>query len=125
MVAGFHAAFGLPRQAMPSARVAEDVRQLRRALLEEETQELNDAMDAGDLAAIADALADIAYVVFGTAVTYGIDLDPVLAEVHRSNLSKLGPDGKPQVDEAGKVVKSSTYIRPDVPSVLARQRPLP
>ncbi|HEX6472638.1 MAG TPA: hypothetical protein VF069_26340 [Streptosporangiaceae bacterium] len=125
LVARFHDAFGLPRHAMPSAQVAEEVKKQRRALLAEETQELDDAMDAGDLVAIADALADIAYVIHGTAVTYGIDLDPVFTEVHRSNMSKLGPDGRPKVDAAGKVIKSSNYIRPDIPAVLARQQPLP
>ena len=124
-VARFHAVFGLPRHPLPSTDVAEDVRRLRRRLLEEETRELDDAMDAGDLVAIADALADIAYVIHGTAVTYGIDLDPVLAEVHRSNMSKLGPDGRPRVDETGKVIKSPAYVRPDIPAVLAAQRPLP
>jgi predicted HAD superfamily Cof-like phosphohydrolase len=124
-VSRFHAAFGLPRQAMPSIDVDEDVKKLRVALLEEESRELVEAMEAGDLVAIADALADIAYVVHGTAATFGIDLDPVLAEVHRSNMSKLTEDGLPLVDAAGKVIKSDRYFRPDVAAVLAKQRPLP
>ncbi|MFD0856890.1 MazG nucleotide pyrophosphohydrolase domain-containing protein [Actinomadura adrarensis] len=125
LVSRFHAAFGLPRQQRPSTHVDEDVKKLRRALLEEETRELDEAMDADDLVAIADALGDIVYVALGTAVTYGIDLDAVLAEVHRSNMSKLGPEGRPLLDKAGKVIKSDQYFRPNIADVLARQKPLP
>ena len=63
-------------------------------------------------------LADIAYVVYGTALTYGIDLDSALREVHRSNMSKLGNDGKPLIRDDGKVLKSERYFPPDIASVL-------
>src|SRR5262245_52918208 len=88
-VGQFHEAFGLPRRSMPGTDVDEDVKKLRFALLEEEVSEYFEAAEAGDVVKIADALADIVYVAYGTAVTYGIDLDAVLAEVHRSNMSKL------------------------------------
>jgi predicted HAD superfamily Cof-like phosphohydrolase len=98
--------------------VDKSLAKLRAALLQEEVGEFVTAAEKGDLAAIADALADIAYVVYGTALTYGIDLDPVLREVHRSNMSKLGRDGKPLMREDGKVLKSDRYFPPDIASVL-------
>ncbi len=124
-VAAFHAAFGLPRQNVPTRDVPTDLAALRVRLLAEETREFADAVEAGDLTALADALADVVYVAYGSAVTYGIDLDAVLAEVHRSNMSKLDVDGRPLLREDGKVLKSSRYTPPDVAAVLCRQQPLP
>jgi predicted HAD superfamily Cof-like phosphohydrolase len=121
----FHEAFDLPRQSSPNAGIDESLARLRIALLEEEVGELIEAVAASDLTAIADALADIVYVAYGTAVTYGIDLDMVLAEVHRSNMSKIGKDGQPLIRDDGKVIKSDQYSPPDIASVLERQRPLP
>ena len=93
----------------PSADVDKSLAKLRVALLQEEVGEFITASEKGDLVAIADALADIAYVVYGTALTYGIDLDSALREVHRSNMSKLGNDGKPLIRDDGKVLKSERY----------------
>lgn len=124
-VAAFHKAFGLPRRATPSADIPEVLAELRVRLLAEEVKEFAEASAAHDLTAMADALADIAYVVYGTAVTYGIDLDAVLAEVHRSNMSKLGHDGRPILRVDGKVLKSARYTPPDVAGVLTEQLPLP
>ena len=102
----------------PSADVDKSLAKLRVALLQEEVGEFITASEKGDLVAIADALADIAYVVYGTALTYGIDLDSALREVHRSNMSKLGNDGKPLIRDDGKVLKSVRYFPPDIASVL-------
>jgi predicted HAD superfamily Cof-like phosphohydrolase len=102
----------------PSADVDKSLAKLRVALLQEEVGEFITASEKGDLVAIADALADIAYVVYGTALTYGIDLDSALREVHRSNMSKLGNDGKPLIRDDGKVLKSERYFPPDMASVL-------
>jgi predicted HAD superfamily Cof-like phosphohydrolase len=121
----FHEAFDLPRQASPNVGIDEPLARLRIALLEEEVGEFAEAVAAADLVAIADAVADIVYVAYGTAVTYGIDLDAVLGEVHRSNMSKLGKDGRPLIREDGKVVKSDQYVPPDIARVLQIQRPLP
>lgn len=121
----FHAAFGLPRQAMPNVEIAGPLAKLRIALLEEEVGEFVDAVSESDLTAIADALADIVCVVYGTAVTYGIDLDQVMAEVHRSNMSKLDGNGRPLLREDGKVIKSEQYFPPNVAGVLKLQSPLP
>jgi predicted HAD superfamily Cof-like phosphohydrolase len=117
-VAEFHRAFNLPMRQSPSADVDKPLAQLRVALLREEVEEFITASEQGDLIGIADALADIAYVVYGTALTYGIDLDSVLREVHRSNMSKLDHDGKPLIREDGKVLKSERYFPPDIASAL-------
>ena len=120
----FHEAFGLQRQALPSADVPASLASLRLGLIDEEVGELHDAVGRGDIVAIADALADIAYVVHGAAISYGIDLDAVIREVHRANLSKLDEAGLPVLREDGKVLKSTRYTPPDVAAVLATQDPL-
>lgn len=120
-VAEFHTAFDLPQQAQPSINVEESLEKLRISLLEEEVGELIIAVHARDLTGIADALADITYVTYGTALTYGIDLDLVLGEVHRSNMSKLDRNGKPILRADGKVVKSERYFSPNISAVLQSQ----
>ena len=125
-VLAFHLAFGLPRQAMPNVdEVTRELADLRVRLQREETEELAEAAERRDLVAIADALADLVYVAYGSAITYGIDLDAVLSEVHRSNMSKLDADGRPLLREDGKVLKSRWYSPPDVQGVLTQQLPLP
>jgi predicted HAD superfamily Cof-like phosphohydrolase len=105
----------------PSTEIDKSLARLRIALLEEEVSEFVTASEQGDLIGIADALADIVYVVYGTALTYGIDLGPVLQEVHRSNMSKLTSDGKPLIRDDGKVLKSEQYFPPDIASALGLQ----
>jgi predicted HAD superfamily Cof-like phosphohydrolase len=116
MVRQFHEAFGLGIAPKPDPRP--ETWQLRIALLREEFSEYVAAAEAGDLVAVADALADMVYVIYGTACEYGIPLDDVIAEVHRSNMSKLGADGKPVLREDGKVLKGPAYSPPDVAAVL-------
>ncbi|MGH3719465.1 MAG: hypothetical protein ACRDRI_11635 [Pseudonocardiaceae bacterium] len=123
-VAEFHAAFDLPRRATPSIEIGDLLAKLRGALLEEECGEFLSAIEARDLVAIADALADVVYVAYGTAVTYGIDLDLILSEVHRANMSKLDDSGKPIKRADGKVLKSQWYTPPDVKAMLQNQSPL-
>ena len=110
----FHLAFGLPVRSAPDVGVGLDQTALRLALIEEEVGELRTAALAGDLIGIADALADIVYVAYGSAHVYGIDLDAVLDEVHDSNMTKLGPDGRPLHRADGKVIKGPDYRPPDV-----------
>jgi predicted HAD superfamily Cof-like phosphohydrolase/ADP-ribose pyrophosphatase YjhB (NUDIX family) len=124
-VAAFHEAFDLPRQESPNVDIDASLAALRVALVEEEVGELVQAVAEHDLTAIADALADIVYVAYGTALTYGVDLDSVLAEVHRANMSKLGTDGRPVRREDGKVLKSDRYTPPDVTAVLGLPRRSP
>jgi len=120
-VSEFHCAFNLPVRETPGAEIDESLARLRIVLLEEEVDEFMAASEKRDLVGIADALADIVYVVYGTALTYGIDLNAVLHEVHRSNMSKLGSDGKPILRDDGKVIKSGQYFRPDIAAVLSQQ----
>jgi predicted HAD superfamily Cof-like phosphohydrolase len=123
-VAEFHGAFNLPMRQLPSTEIDYSLARLRVDLLEEEVGEFVTASEKEDLIGITDALADIVYVVYGTALTYGIDLDAALWEVHRSNMSKLGSDGTPLIRSDGKVLKSEHYFPPDIAAVLSRQAPL-
>lgn len=120
-VAEFHAAFGLPASELPTSDIDPRLASLRIALLEEEAGEFVIAAEKGDLVGIADALADVVYVAYGTALTYGIDLDAMLREVHRSNMSKLGADGQPVVRDDGKVMKSDRYFPPAIGALLDAQ----
>lgn len=117
-VGDFHRIFELPVASEPSAAVSASQAELRQALIDEETSELRDAVADTDIVAIADALADIVYVAYGTACVYGIDLDAVLDEVHASNMTKLGADGRPVRRADGKVLKGPGYRRPDIATVL-------
>jgi len=87
---------------------------LRCDLIKEELNELEQAMKDKDLKEVADALADILYVTYGAGCAYGIDLDKCFKEVQRSNMSKLGEDGKPIFNEKGKVMKGPNYIEPNL-----------
>lgn len=91
---------------------------LRQDLLQEEVDELRDAFLDGDVVAIADAVADILYVTYGTADVCGIDADAVFAEVHRSNMTKVQPDGSVLRRADGKILKPKTYSPPDIMGVL-------
>jgi len=119
-VGDFHRSYGLPVRDEPTADVGDDQVELRLALIEEEVGELAEAARAGDLVGVADALADIVYVAYGTAHVYGIDLDAVLDEVHSSNMTKLGADGRPIRRADGKVLKGPSYRPPDIAAVLGR-----
>lgn len=91
---------------------------LRLDLINEEVRELEVALANENLVDIADALTDILYVVYGAGHAFGIDLDACFAEVHRSNMSKLGPNGEPLYREDGKVLKGPDYFDPDLESIL-------
>ena len=87
---------------------------LRYDLIKEELSELQNAIKTKDLKEIADALTDILYVTYGAGHAYGIDLDKCFKEVQKSNMSKLGEDGKPIYNEKGKVMKGSKYFEPNL-----------
>jgi predicted HAD superfamily Cof-like phosphohydrolase len=119
LVHEFHTAFGLLSQEIPGVAAVDDVlAELRVNLLEEEVGEFREASESRNLVKIADAIADILYVAYGAAVTYGIDANAILLEVHRSNMSKLGEDGRPILRADGKVIKSDRYTPPDIDMVL-------
>ena len=88
--------------------------QLRYELIKEELEELNQAIKDKDIKEVADALTDILYVTYGAGHAFGIDLDKCFNEVQLSNMSKLGPDGKPIYNENGKVMKGPNYFKPDL-----------
>jgi predicted HAD superfamily Cof-like phosphohydrolase len=112
----FHEAFGQHIGEKPEFP-DEDERKLRVKLLREEFREYLDGESFENLVEVADALADIIYIACGTAVSYGIPLDDVFAEVHRSNMAKL-VDGKPIYREDGKVLKPEGWMPPDIKGVL-------
>ena len=97
----------------------EGIQKLRLDLIEEELDELQYGIDNKSLVEVADALTDLLYVVYGAGHAFGIDLDDCFHEVHRSNLSMLGPDFKPIKREDGKVLKPDTFSPPDLKTVLA------
>ena len=92
----------------------EKTNKLRIDLIKEELEELTKAMDEKDLLEVADALTDILYVTYGAGHAFGINLDKCFEEVQSSNMSKLGEDGKPIYNEAGKVMKGPNYFKPDL-----------
>jgi len=87
---------------------------LRLDLIEEEVQELRDGLGKKSMLEVADALTDILYVVYGAGHAFGIDLDDCFHEVHRSNMTKLGEDGRPMYRDDGKVMKGPNYEEPDL-----------
>jgi len=113
----FMNAFGqevLTEPTCPSPELAK----LRLELIREEVEELNVGIEGMDIVEIADALTDILYVVYGAGHAFGIDLDECFHEVHRSNMSKLGEDGKPIYREDGKVLKGPNYFHPNLKDIL-------
>ena len=117
LVEDFMEAMGQEVNAVPSFP-EEEIQRLRLDLIEEELDELHYAIDNKDMVEIADALGDLLYVVYGAGHAFGIDLDECFKEIHASNMSKLGPDGKPIKREDGKVLKPDTYFPPDLKSIL-------
>ncbi|GBL39500.1 hypothetical protein EMGBD2_07580 [Nitrospirota bacterium] len=116
MVDAFHRAFDIFVSASPTV-VDGRTRELRVKLIQEEFDELKEAMESGDLPSIAKEMADLLYVVYGTAVSYGIDMDPVFREVHRSNMSKVGGYKR----EDGKWIKPASYSPARIQPILAEQ----
>ena len=95
-----------------------NTRELRLELIQEELEELSDAVADRDMIQIADALTDLLYVVYGAGHSFGLDLDECFEEVHRSNMSKLGENGRPIHREDGKVMKGPGYFEPDLEGIL-------
>ena len=93
---------------------SENINNLRINLIEEELNEFKEAVKKKDLKEAADALTDILYVTYGAGHAFGINLDKCFEEVQKSNMSKLGSDGKPIYNENGKVMKGPNYFKPDL-----------
>ncbi len=112
-VGTFMKTFGQEVKTEPSLST-EKINKLRIDLIKEELEELTKAMDNKDLLEVADALTDILYVTYGAGHAFGIDLDKCFEEVQNSNMSKLGENGKPIYNDAGKVMKGPNYFKPDL-----------
>ena len=90
------------------------INDLRLSLIQEELDELSKAIQENDILEVADALTDILYVTYGAGHAFGINLDRCFEEVQKSNMSKLGKDGKPIYNEQGKVMKGPNYFKPNL-----------
>lgn len=93
---------------------------LRQRLLQEEVLELHEAWSDHDIVEVADAITDCLYILFGTAIEFGLQdkLVALFNEVHGSNMSKLGEDGKVLYREDGKVLKGPEYYKPNLKKIL-------
>jgi predicted HAD superfamily Cof-like phosphohydrolase len=105
--------FGQEVKSEPSFS-SEKINDLRYNLIKEELAEFKEAIDKKDLLEAADALTDLLYVTYGAGHAFGINLDDCFNEVQNSNMSKLGTDGKPIYNDAGKVMKGPNYFKPDL-----------
>ncbi|UZH54615.1 nucleoside triphosphate pyrophosphohydrolase family protein [Salinimicrobium tongyeongense] len=116
----FHEAFGLGVKQQPTAILEQGKPQLRYELMKEENEEYLVAAQKGDLPEIADALGDMLYILCGTILEHGLQhkISEVFDEIQRSNMSKLGEDGKPIYREDGKVLKGPKYFRPNFDKIL-------
>lgn len=134
MVREFHEAFNHPVSNRPTlspeGQNAAELHDLRVKLIQEELDELKEGLATNNIVEVADAISDLLYVVIGAGIVYGIPMETVFDEVHRSNMTKLGPDGKPLLNgvncpldparPVGKVVKGPNYTPPNVGAVLGR-----
>lgn len=116
----FHSAFGLGIKNTPTAQLGEAKNLLRYKLMREENEEYLEAANNGDLVEIADALGDMLYILCGTIIEHGMQhkIEAVFEEIQRSNMSKLGADGKPIYREDGKVLKGPNYFKPNIEAIL-------
>lgn len=116
----FHESFGLGVGQAPKASLGEAVNMLRYNLMKEENEEYLEAVQNNDLTEVADALGDMLYILCGTIISHGLQhkITEVFEEIQRSNMSKLGHDGKPIYREDGKVMKGPNYFKPDFRVIL-------
>lgn len=122
MVGQFMTAFG--QEVRTEAKMPTvNLQALRYDLIKEELQEFWEATCKDDLVGVADALTDLLYVVYGAGHAYGINLDTCFTEVHASNMSKLGEDGKPIYREDGKVLKGPNFFEPELEEIVFGPNP--
>jgi predicted HAD superfamily Cof-like phosphohydrolase len=119
MVEEFHIAFDQKDVKIPTVGSLKQGK-LRYELLSEETEEYIDAVRESNLVEIADALGDQLYIIYGTILKHGLQnkIEAVFKEIHRSNMSKLGADGKPIYREDGKILKGPEYFKPNIKKIL-------
>ncbi len=118
----FHDTYGLDRKEKPTAQLPQKKNLLRYSLMREENEEYLEAANAGDLVEVADALGDMLYILCGTIIEHGMQhkIEEVFNEIQRSNMSKLGEDGKPIYREDGKVLKGPNYFKPNIKAILEK-----
>ncbi len=116
----FHTAFGLGVNNKPTAQLDIKKNLLRYELMREENEEYLEAANNHDLVEVADALGDMLYILCGTIIEHGMQhkIEEVFNEIQRSNMSKLGADGKPIYREDGKVLKGPNYFKPNIQKIL-------
>lgn len=115
----FHEATGLKvADGLDVQASSEDLIELRIDLIEEEAKETRRALRKRHSVKIADGLADLIYVTIGAALTFGIPLERVFEEVHRSNMTKIGPDGQVRRREDGKILKPDTFEEPQLVGIM-------
>lgn len=117
----FHDSFGLGVLQEPKANLGDEKNRLRFNLMDEENKEYLEAARNGDLIEVADALGDMLYILCGTILEHGMQykIEEVFNEIQRSNMSKLGADGKPIYREDGKVLKGPNYFKPNIEGILS------
>ncbi|CAZ96965.1 nucleoside triphosphate pyrophosphohydrolase family protein [Zobellia galactanivorans] len=116
----FHTSFGLGVSKTMRADLGEKKNLLRFNLMDEENKEYLEAANDNDLVEVADALGDMLYILCGTIIEHGMQhkIEEVFNEIQRSNMSKLGADGKPIYREDGKVLKGPNYFKPNISKIL-------
>lgn len=120
LVEEFHRAFNNEESGAEPQLIEEKKFILRHKLMEEENNEYMEACWDGDIIKVADALGDQLYVLLGTILKHGLQhkIEEVFSEIHSSNMSKLGDDGKPIFRPDGKILKGSSYFKPNIFKVL-------
>lgn len=116
----FHTSFGLGVSSEIKGTLGEAKNNLRFNLMKEENEEYLEAVQNNDVVEIADALGDMLYILCGTILEHGLQhkIEEVFDEIQRSNMSKLGADGKPIYREDGKVMKGPNYFKPNFEEIL-------
>jgi predicted HAD superfamily Cof-like phosphohydrolase len=116
----FHETYGLGVSTEIKADLGALKNELRFNLMKEENEEYLEAVQNNDIVEIADALGDMLYILCGTILEHGLQhkIEAVFDEIQRSNMSKLGEDGKPIYREDGKVMKGPNYFKPNFSDIL-------
>ena len=114
-VKDFHDTFGLSYNDSPTVTLEKKIIELRYNLMKEENEEYIDAARINDIIEVADALGDMLYILCGTIIEHGMSdiVEDVFDEIQKSNMSKLGADGKPIYRKDGKVMKGPNYFKPN------------
>lgn len=119
-VSQFHKTYNLIENEHPTVAIPEAIKELRFELMKEENEEYLEAVKNNDIVEMADALGDMLYILCGTIITHGMQdkIEAVFDEIQRSNMSKLGIDGKPIYRADGKVMKGPNYFKPNISKIM-------